>query len=268
MSERLPVHPNMEDSLNNFIINDVARILSEAKYAVAFTGAGISTDSGIPDFRSEKSGLWNDYEAMQAATLAGFRRNPQAFYDWVKPLTKMILSARPNAAHCALAELEKRDLLKVVITQNIDMLHTRAGSQRVYELHGQLRQATCLHCFNVVDNAPLIEQFLKDGKTPLCSLCDGPMKPNVILFGEQLPVDQWLLAREAARLCDVMLVVGSSLEVAPASDLPLIAKSHGAKLIYINLEATPLDHYADLIVSERAADAMPRILQALETLHR
>lgn len=250
------------------IINEVARILSEAKYVVALTGAGISTDSGIPDFRSETSGLWNDHEAMQAATLAGFRRNPQAFYDWVRPLTEMILRAQPNAAHSVLASLERQQIVKSVITQNIDMLHTRAGTQKVYELHGQLRQATCLHCFKVADNAPLIDQFLKDGKTPLCEVCGGPMKPNVVLFGEQLPIDQWLLAKEAAQLCDVMLVVGSSLEVAPASDLPLMAKSRGAQLIFINLQASALDHYADIIVHERAAYVMPRILQALETLPR
>jgi NAD-dependent deacetylase len=256
----------MKEILPRSCVEQAAQILKNSQYAVAFTGAGISTDSGVPDFRSEESGLWNDPRAMEVATLAGFRRNPQAFYDWVRPLTQVILNARPNAAHCGLASLEDLGLLKAVITQNIDMLHTRAGNERIYELHGQLRQATCLRCFAVEDNLPLIEQFLHDGQTPLCSHCGGVMKPNVILFGEQLPIDQWLLAKEAARLCDVMVIVGSSLEVAPANDLPLMAKRHGAKLIFINLQPTPLDRYADVIIHQRAAEVIPEILQSLETL--
>jgi NAD-dependent deacetylase len=247
-------------------IEQAAHLLKESRYAVAFTGAGISTESGVPDFRSEESGLWNDPRAMEVASLAGFRRNPEAFYHWVRPLTQVILNAQPNAAHCGLAELENRGHLKAVITQNIDMLHIRAGNQRVYELHGQMRQATCLHCYAVEDNLPLIQQFLQDEKPPLCAHCGGVMKPNVILFGEQLPIDQWLLAKEAARLCDVMLVIGSSLEVAPANDLPLMAKRHGAKLIFINLQPTELDRYADVLIDDRAAQVMPEILQSLETL--
>jgi NAD-dependent deacetylase len=256
----------MKEILPQSCIEQAAQILKSSQYAVAFTGAGISTESGIPDFRSEASGLWNDTEALQAATLAGFRRNPEAFYKWVRPLADVILNAQPNAAHCGLAEMEAHGLLKAVITQNIDMLHTRAGNQHVFELHGQLRQATCLQCFAVEDNLPLIQQFLLDGRPPLCKHCGGIMKPNVILFGEQLPIDQWLLAQDAAKHCDAMLVIGSSLEVAPASDLPLMAKRHGAKLIFINLQPTDMDRYADVIIHDRAAQVIPEILHSLESL--
>ncbi|HEX2618619.1 MAG TPA: Sir2 family NAD-dependent protein deacetylase, partial [Phototrophicaceae bacterium] len=132
-------------------IHQAVDLICNARYMIAFTGAGISTESGIPDFRSHDSGLWQGTDPMEVASIHGFKRNPQAFYDWVRPLSCMTAQAQPNQAHYALAEMETRGILKSVITQNIDMLHTRAGTRNIYELHGHLRQATCINCFAVLD---------------------------------------------------------------------------------------------------------------------
>jgi NAD-dependent deacetylase len=245
-------------------IDEAVKLFRQSNYAVAFTGAGISTDSGIPDFRSENSGLWEGIDPMVVASIYGFRRNPQAFYDWVRPLTIVTANAEPNAAHYALATLESKGILKSIITQNIDMLHTRAGTQCIYELHGHMREATCISCFEILDGAPIMEKFIADGQVPRCPYCRGVVKPNVILFGEQLPIRELQGAQDATRKCDLMLIIGSSLEVAPASDLPLYAKRHGAKLIIVNLEPTPVDGLAEVVIHARAAQALPELVRRLE----
>ncbi|MBC7869548.1 MAG: NAD-dependent deacylase [Chitinophagaceae bacterium] len=253
------------ETLNDKIVY-AASLFKQSHYALAFTGAGISTDSGIPDFRSQESGLWQNVDPMTVASIFGFKRNPQAFYDWVAPLTRTTMNARPNSAHIALANLERRGFLHGVITQNIDMLHTRAGSQCIYELHGHMRTATCISCFQVFEGEPILIQFLEDGLVPHCKVCKGVLKPDVILFGEQLPIREFQNAQEAARRCDLMLVVGSSLEVAPAGDIPIMAARRGAKLIVINLEPTPADKMAEIVIHARAADILPEIARRVETL--
>src|SRR5262249_25055580 len=156
------------------------------------------------------------------------KTHPQRFYDWVRPLVNTILGAEPNAAHLALSRMERGGRLQSVITQNIDLLHTRAGSQRVIEVHGNLREMTCIRCYTVYDAQRFIYPFVLDGRAPLCPNCGGVLKPNVILFGEQLPVREITTAEQATSSCDLMLVAGSSLEVAPVCDLPVKAKRHGA----------------------------------------
>lgn len=245
-------------------INTAAAMLNQARAAVAFTGAGISTPSGIPDFRSPESGLWDGVDPLTVASIYGFRANPQAFYDWVYPLVDLTRNAQPNAAHTSLAALEAHGKLKAVITQNIDMLHTRAGSQTVYELHGHFREATCISCFTIFPAAAIIQQFLEDHQVPHCPVCRGVLKPNVVLFGEQLPYQAFDAARTAARNTDVMLVVGSSLEVAPASELPVLAKQNGAKLIIINLTPTQLDTRADVLIPADASVVLPAILHRMQ----
>jgi NAD-dependent deacetylase len=245
-------------------ITEIARLLKHSRAAVAFTGAGISTSSGIPDFRSPESGLWNNVDPMVVASIYGFRQNPQAFYDWVYTLAQITCDALPNQAHYALAQLESQAHLHAVITQNIDMLHTRAGSTRVYELHGHLREATCTHCFTVYPGEPILRQFLSDRQVPRCPRCGGVIKPNVILFGEQLPHQEFQAAQTAARNCDLMLVVGTSLEVAPASDLPRLALRHGARLVIINREPTPFDPSACSVIHGDAAEVLPEIVRCLE----
>ena len=219
-------------------ISQAARLIAQGKHVVALTGAGISTPSGIPDFRSAGSGLWERANPMAVASIWGFMEHPQEFYEWVKPLARKILNAEPNPAHWALAQLEARHKLCAIITQNIDNLHQRAGSKRVLEVHGHLREATCIRCYHIMPAKTLIEKFLRDGQVPRCSKCGSVMKPNVVLFGEMLPVSVINDAEDEARLCDVMLVAGSSLEVAPAAELPLIAKKNGAALIIVNHTST------------------------------
>lgn len=247
-------------------IQQLAHWLSESSNVVAFTGAGISTPSGIPDFRSDDSGLWENIDPMEVASIYGFRRNPQAFFKWVQPLAATTFNAEPNPAHCALVDLEKMDILQSVITQNIDMLHTRAGNTMVYELHGHMREATCINCFTVYDGTPIMEQFIEDSQVPHCPKCGGVVKPNVILFGEQLPIQVLQGAQKAARNSDVLLVVGSSLEVAPASEIPIMAKRRGAKLVIVNLSKTDMDGYADLVIHGDAAEILPSVVQCTKTI--
>ena len=248
----------------NETITRAAALIQRSRHAIAFTGAGISTPSGIPDFRSPESGLWNNAEAFAVASLYGFRQNPQAFYNWIKPLVRLTRAAQPNPAHLMLAKLEQEGMLRSVITQNIDALHTRAGSQNVHELHGHMREVTCIRCFKVYPAEPIIDQFLEDGEVPHCPGCGAVLKPNVVLFGEALPNRPFTAAREQARKSDLVLIVGSSLEVAPACDLPLLATQNGAKLMIINREPTPADYLAEVVIHDDAAVILPQISRRLE----
>jgi NAD-dependent deacetylase len=234
-------------------------LLRQAKSVVALTGAGISTPSGIPDFRSPESGVWDEVDPIEVASIYAFRHNPSAFFNWIRPLATTILHAQPNPAHYALASLEANGRLQATITQNIDLLHTRAGSQTVYEVHGSLRRATCPSCHTEVDGLPLIEALVTAGQIPHCTSCHHILKPNVILFGELLPAITMHMAQQVTRQCDLMLVAGSSLEVAPAGDLPLLAQQAGARLIIVNLGPTHMDRKADLLFREDVAEILPQL---------
>ncbi len=210
--------------------------------------------------------MWENVDAMKIASIYGFKQNPQAFYNWIYPLAKLTAQAKPNPAHHALATLEAAGKLRAIITQNIDMLHTRAGSNTVFELHGHLREATCIHCFKTYPGEALLDKFLQDRQMPRCAECGSPIKPNVILFGEQLPVQQFMGAQDACRKADIMIIIGSSLEVAPASDLPLLAMKNGAKLVIVNLQPTHLDNRADVVIHADAAEVLPEIIHQMETV--
>ncbi|MER3543154.1 MAG: RNA polymerase subunit sigma [Chloroflexota bacterium] len=246
-------------SLDERRLNRAARRLKEARYAIALTGAGISTPSGVPDFRSPGSGLWEQVDPLEVASIYSFRHHPERFYNWIRPLAGLTLTARPNPAHQALAALEAAGVLKAVITQNIDGLHQAAGSRRIIEVHGHLRQATCMHCYAHFPARPIIERFIEDGEVPRCPRCGGVIKPDVVLFGEQLPARAFYEAQQEARRCDLMLIVGSSLEVAPAGDLPLLAHEAGAHLILINREATHMDALAEAVFHADVAVVLPRL---------
>lgn len=248
------------------LILKAADLLREAQHAIAFTGAGISTASGIPDFRSPDCGLWQDVDPLAVASIYSFRQNPEAFYNWIYPLAKVTAAAQPNAAHLTLADMEARGYIKAIVTQNIDMLHGRAGSKVVFELHGHMREATCIHCFTVYDARPIMHRFLEDRLVPRCASCGAVLKPNVILFGEQLPVSELISARNAVSRTDLMLIIGSSLEVAPASQLPMVARRTGAKLIIINLEPTYADSEAEIVIRADASRVLPQILHCVETV--
>lgn len=249
--------------MNTDQLIEVAKsMLSEARHAIALTGAGISTASGIPDFRSPDSGLWENADPFEVASIYSFRRRPQDFYSWIQPLARLTLSAAPNPAHTALTQLEKSGRLQGIITQNVDALHRKAGSSTVLEVHGHLREMTCLRCYTVYPSDGPLDSFIGNGQVPLCEACGGVLKPNVILLGEQLPVRVLNEAKKQARLCDLMIVVGSSLEMAPAGDLPALAVETGAKLLIINLEPTHLDHLADAVIIGNAVDILPKLASA------
>jgi NAD-dependent deacetylase len=243
-------------------IHRAAELIRQARHMIALTGAGHSTPSGIPDFRSPTSGLWEKHNPMLVASIWAFRLNPKAFFEWIRPLAAQLLDAAPNPAHIALAELEEMGFLKVVITQNIDNLHQRAGSRRVLELHGHLREATCVRCYREVPVDPALQQLVLDGKVPYCQ-CGGVLKPNVILFGEQLPARVLHQATDEARRCDLILIAGSSLTVTPAADLPFLAVEHGARAIIVNIQPTEFDSRATVAIHGDVAEILPHIVAAL-----
>ena len=238
-----------------------AALLRKARHAVALTGAGMSTASGIPDFRSPGTGLWEHADPTEVASIYAFRRRPETFYAWIRPLMRTLLTAEPNAGHLALAELEAGGWLRAIITQNIDGLHQRAGSRVVLELHGHLREATCMGCYRVLPIEELLDDFLASGRVPRCPTCGGVMKPNVVLYGEQLPIETVSAAMEHVRQADLMLVAGSSLEVMPASQLPLRVRERAGRLIVVNLMPTYVDDIAEVVIHADVTEVLPRIAQ-------
>ena len=179
-------------------IHRAAELVKTSRHAVVLTGAGTSTPSGIPDFRSAESGLWTRYNPMEVASLTTFRHHPERFFTWIRPLARGILSAPPNPAHQALARLEQAGYINTIITQNIDGLHQRAGSKNVLEVHGSFRSLTCVGCYQQYTAADFLAPFLETGEIPLCPACEHILKPDVVLFEEQLPVHIWLEAQEAS----------------------------------------------------------------------
>ena len=240
-------------------ISYAAELIRNARHALALTGAGISTPSGIPDFRSEGTGLWSRVDPEESASLLAFRYNPERFYRNFRALASQIVQASPNPAHRALAELERAGRLHCILTQNIDALHTRAGSRCVVEIHGTINTLTCVECFHQVEAAPYLQQFLEEETLPRCPKCGGILKPDVILFGEQLPHEAWFRAQSESRRCDVMLVAGSSLEVLPVARLPMDALDKGAHLIILNRTPTYLDVRADVVLRGDVADILPEL---------
>ncbi len=255
----------MNLDINSSHLKRAAELLRKSKRAVALTGAGISTPSGIPDFRSPLTGLWDKVNPMEVSSLMSFRYNPEKFFEWSRPLTALILDAVPNPAHIGLAQLEETNHLVAVVTQNIDNLHYRAGSKRVFEVHGHIRESTCVNCYQKVAAEKHIRIFIEQGITPRCEECGGILKPDVVLFGEQLPFNVVNEAHQAIATSDLMIVIGSSLEVTPVALFPLDALSAGAKLIIINEEPTYLDERADVVFHNCAAKVVPRLVE--EVLH-
>ena len=247
-------------------IRELSLLIDEADSIVAFTGAGISTPSGIPDFRSPDSGIWNNIDPMDLASLQGFRRNPQAFYDWFRPLAELAHLARPNPAHMALTTLQRLGKLDAVITQNIDSLHHRAGNRNVLELHGQARTATCIDCFCTVEADSILHTDTSVSHTsiPRCRDCGGVLKPDVILFGEQLPYQALQAARDVAQQADLMLMLGSSLEVYPAADIPRLTLDNGGRVVIVNFDATELDSLATLVIRCDVAEVLPLAVKQVE----
>ncbi len=232
------------------LTSSVAKLITEANHVVILSGAGLATPSGIPDFRSAKTGLWETNDPMQVASLSAFRNRPNNFFNWLKPLAEKIYYAKPNFAHTALATLEQSGKIKAIVTQNIDCLHQKAGSKNVIEVHGSISQLECPKCKAIIPfNDELMLNFIEEFSIPTCNHCGLNLKPSITLFEEMLPYEAWNLATHHFENADLVIVVGSSLEVSPANQLPMIAISNGAKLIINTLSTTPIDSRATLLVN-------------------
>ncbi len=242
------------------ISEDLVEDILDSNLSTAVTGAGVSVESDIAPFRG-KNGLWNEYDPNEYAHVSAFNRDPEKCWELFKIQIEEVFDAEPNPGHVGLVELEKYGL-KSVITQNIDGLHQRAGSRDVIELHGTLYELVCTGC----GQGYKTERYLKtvrEGEVPNCS-CGSLLRPDVVLFGEQLPFDAVGRAGEEVENCDIMFVVGTSAIVQPAASLPIVAKSHGAKIVEINLEETPLTHHiSDYFIKGKAGETLPDLLSRL-----
>ena len=228
----------------------LAELIRDCPENIFFTGAGISTESGIPDYRSPGSGLWTKPEAARAVEIRGFLENPRAFYEvFSGSLYAPFAHAEPNIAHRYIAMLEASGFSDGVITQNIDGLHKRAGSETVYELHGTMSSSSCVVCGKHYETDQVFDRFLLDGACPECG-CGGVIKPDIVFFGETLPEEVLADAFAAAAACRLFIVAGSSLSVMPANLLPRYAKEHGAELVIINKTETPLDYMASTVINK------------------
>lgn len=241
----------------------VAQIIKEKGYVVAFTGAGISVDSGIPAFRGGQ-GLWERYDPMEYAHIDAFYRNPEKVWVMLREMSEVIFRSSPSPAHIALSTLEKKGYLKAVITQNVDGLHIMAGNTNVIEYHGNHRWLICLDCSK---RYPLTPEALKHIPYPVCERCQSPLKPDVVFFGEGIPMGAMIRANEEANNCNVFLIIGTSGVVYPAAGLPYMAKSKGATIIEINVEPTPFtSSISDYFFKGTASEILPKIVDEIENM--
>jgi NAD-dependent deacetylase len=239
----------------------LAELIRESSSTVALTGAGVSVPSGIPDFRSPGTGLWTKIDPMKVAHIDAFRRDPKGFWEYYRPRFAMLGDKRPNPAHEALAELERRGQLEAVITQNVDRLHRAAGSERVIEVHGSIETSSCQVCgasFRLEE----VEELFVEGVAE-CRLCCGAVKPDVVLFGELLPEQAMAEAQELAARADLMLCVGSSLEVYPVAGLPEVTLSSGGQLAIVTRSRTPYDGAAAVRLEGDVAEELQAVVHAL-----
>jgi NAD-dependent deacetylase len=244
-------------------IGALATLLRERQPCVVLTGAGISTESGIPDFRSP-SGIWAEYDPMEYATIDAFRRNPIKVWEFYALRFEVLTRAQPNAGHLALAELEARGLVEALVTQNIDGLHQRAGSHEVIEVHGSIRSASCPACGERMPLADVIAA-LRDAPAPPCPRCGSIVKPDVVMFGELLPAEAIDRAVVLAERAGLLIVVGSSLEVFPVAGLPEATVSAGGRLAIVNQGPTPFDGLADVRIDGAAGSALSALVLEVDS---
>jgi NAD-dependent deacetylase len=241
-------------------LEQFAEAVRSARHCVVLTGAGASTESGLPDFRS-KEGLWQGIDPTQLVSVTALRNNPVQFYQFYQMRLSRLREAEPNRTHVAIARLEKMGRVRAVITQNIDGLHQAAGSQRVIEAHGSLRVARCLDCDREYPVELIEIPVLTPADLPRCEYCRGVVKPGVTLFEEPLPAEAVEDALSESRLADLMIVVGSSLAVYPVNMLPRIALNHGARLAIVNLESTQYDRHAHWVFHEKAGELLMQLAE-------
>jgi NAD-dependent deacetylase len=252
----------MEEEKLDVLAEKVADLIINAKRVVVFTGAGISTESGIPDFRSP-GGIWSRFDPDDF-TYQKFVSDPEARKKQWRMLGEghLTTEAQPNLAHYAIAELDEMGRLDCVITQNVDNLHQKAGvpADKVFELHGNVQWAVCLSCGKIYPLEQIKVRLDKGEEIPDCEVCHGMLKPNAVLFGEQLPYEVLQEATNRSSNCDLFIVVGSTLVVYPAAYMPIYAVQAGAKLVIINLSSTPMDGEAAVLITAKAGEAMSKIV--------
>ncbi len=241
------------------LINDAVEIIKQASRVTAFTGAGISVESGIPPFRGE-NGLWNKYDPT-LLDINFFKSNPLESWKLIKKIFYDFFGkAKPNRAHIGLAELEKSGYLNAVITQNIDNLHQLAGSQEVYEFHGNSRELICLNCHKIY----LVKEINLNELPPLCPICGSVLKPNFVFFGEPIPETAWLASIRESKTADVFLLIGTTGEVLPASTIPHLAKENGAKIIEINItHSNYTNQITDIFLQGKATEIVDSLVRRI-----
>jgi len=245
-------------------ISQIAACIKAGGKNIVFTGAGISTESGIPDYRSQ-GGIWDRFRPVYFDEFMSSRESREEYWRrWVE-LYLGLLAAEPNPAHLALAQLCNAGLLEAVITQNVDNLHQESGisPEKVIELHGNTRRIRCMHCCELVPTNDVWQRLNDGDAAPECS-CGGYLKPDTISFGQSMPATEVKRATELSSTCDFFLVVGSTLLVQPAAHMPFFAKNHGAFLAIVNLSETPCDDISDALIQEEAGKVLPAIVKRLE----
>jgi NAD-dependent deacetylase len=245
-------------------VERLAELILESRSTVALTGAGVSVPSGIPDFRSPGTGLWENVDPMEVAHIDVFERDPARFWSYYRPRFQSLGDKRPNRAHEALAELERRGLLAGVITQNIDRLHRAAGSENVVEVHGSIETSSCRRCaagFGIEE----VEALFDEQGVAICTGCGGPVKPDVVLFGELLPEEAMARAQELAEGAELMLCVGSSLAVHPVAGLPGLTLDRGGALAIVTKGPTPYDGEAAVKLEGEVDEELSALAAALRT---
>jgi len=255
----------MNDDMNDERIQQAAQAIHKAQKIAILTGAGVSKESGVPTFREAMDGLWAQYDPQQLATPQAFQANPKLVWDWYQWRRGLVSNAQPNPGHIALAKLHeyKRDV--VVITQNVDDLHEQAGSQQIIHLHGNIARSRCYdNCQDVPTSIDISQlDYDKENGPPTCPHCGAYVRPDVVWFGEPLPQAELANAFSISEACDVMLVVGTSGLVSPASQLPILAKRNGATIIEVNPDYSMITRIADIKLEGPSGEMLPRVVAAL-----
>ena len=245
-------------------IQKLAELILNSKKIIVLTGAGMSTESGIPDFRSPNTGLWNKVDPEKYASISSYVSNPGKNLKFMLEMGLKIFKAKPNKGHKALTKLQKMGKLIGILTQNVDGLHQKARTQNIIELHGTVNEAKCMRCGRIFPITEMINQVMKGGYTPSCGICFGLLKPNAIFFGEPLESKTLLEADKMIADCDLLIVLGSSLLVYPVAFYPYKAIEKGAKLAIINIQETEMDHHAEVVIHEQIGDILPKIVELVE----
>jgi NAD-dependent deacetylase len=241
------------------ISNKLRTVLQQVESICVLTGAGVSAESGVATFRGV-DGLWSKLKPEELANFDAFMRNPELVWEWYNYRKQIVHDVKPNPAHYALVRLEELVKEFTLVTQNVDNLHYRAGSKKVLELHGNIERSYCIDCGKIAENV----EVTTEKKVPRCSFCNGLIRPDVVWFGEMLPEGVFEAATEAARQCELFLIIGTSAVVYPAAGLPMTARNQGAYVVEVNTEPTEISHTVNETLLGKAGEVLPQLITMLE----